>query len=209
VSSKNWLVKDPASTIDYYELFYRRFGGAPATVDWDHPISPIAQPAGRTEADGRTPIPYYVIGDMRTSGDWSIPDGKSIVFFVDGNLTIEGKILLAGSRTGFVAFIVRGDIRVDPSVGRAYGSSFPVVEGVYVTSRTGTFATGKSTTPGSERFVGKGVFIAGSFTLERDLDSVAHNHDTAAELFIYDPAILVTMPDHMRESPIFWQEVAP
>ncbi|MEK7592187.1 MAG: hypothetical protein AAB508_02220 [Patescibacteria group bacterium] len=83
------------------------------------------------------------------------------------------------------------------------------MEGVYITSPAGTFSTGTSTSVGTERFVGKGTFVAGNFSLQRDLASVVQNSNVSAELFTYNPALLFNMPDSMREVPITWQEVAP
>jgi len=48
--------------------------------------------------------------------------------------------------------------------------------------------------------------------LQRDLSNVGgvnYNDQYAPALFIYDPQILLTLPDAMRDSPITWQEVAP
>jgi hypothetical protein len=159
VSSKNWLVNDTASSIDYYQLLSRQFGGTPASVDYANPISPITQPASRA-------TPYYVTGNMTTSGDWTVGSGQNLVVIVDGNLTIAGKITI--SPGGFAAFIVNGNITVAPSVGVPYTSGSPVVEGIYITSPSGTFSTCPSTSSGSERFVGKGMFVAGNFLLQRD-----------------------------------------
>jgi hypothetical protein len=133
--------------------------------------------------------------------------GESIVFIVNGNLTIGGNVNITG--TGFVSFIVKGNITVLSSVGTGALSTTPVVEGVYIVSSTGTFQTGASTTVGAERFVGKGMFIAGNFSLERDLESTGQNTNASAELFVYNPQLLITMPDAMKELPVLWQEVAP
>lgn len=199
VSPTNWLVHDSVSPIDYYQLFYQRFGGKPTTVDYVAPSAPVAQPTSRA-------APYYVTGDMTTTGNWVVPAGQSLIFIIDGNLTIGGSINVTGN--GFVSFIVGGDITVDPTVGVAYTSSAPVVEGVYIAR--GTIHTGKSTSVGNERFVGKGIFVAGNtFALERSLDTISHNQDTSAEFFIYNPQFLITMPDAMRETNVTWKEVAP
>ena len=69
VSSKNWLVNDMAPATDFYQLMYRQFGSAPTAVDYTDPISPITQPASRV-------TPYYVTGDMTTSGDWMVGAGS-------------------------------------------------------------------------------------------------------------------------------------
>ena len=144
VSSKNWLVGATRPPLDYYEYFRHKLG-PPTTVDVDHHITPLSQPASRPQA-------YVVSGDMTTAGDWTAGDGERLILMVDGNLTIGGKITPSG--TGFAAFIVKGNITVEPSVGVPSTSDTPVVEGLYVTSPTGTFITGDSSSPGTERFVG-------------------------------------------------------
>jgi hypothetical protein len=187
VSSKNWLVADTAPATDFYQLLYRQFGGTPATVDYVNPASPVSQPASRT-------TPYYVTGDMTTSGDWTVGSGQTLVFIIDGNLTIAGNITITGS--GFAAFIARGDITVGPAVSG--------IDGIYITSPSGTFSTGT----GAVRFVGTGTFVAGNFTLQRDIGA-ALNPTTSSELFIYNPQLLLTMPEAMKALSVSWQEVAP
>ena len=202
VSSKNWLVNDTASGIDFYQLMYRQFGGAPAAVDYTDP-SPISQPAARA-------TPYYVTGNMTTSGDWMVGDvtkpGEKLIFIVNGNLTIGGKINTIAD--GFVAFIVNGNITVDPSVGVAYTSGVPVVEGIYITAPSKSFITNTGSAPSTARFVGRGMFVAGNFTLGRDVGE-AGNPTTSSELFIYNPQLLLTMPEAMKKLSVSWQEVAP
>jgi hypothetical protein len=197
VSSKNWLVKDTAPNTDFYQLMLRQFGGWPAVPDYTN--ATVTQPAART-------APYYVYGNMTTSGNWTIGNNQTLTFFVNGTLTIAGKINITGN--GFAAFIVNGDIVVLPSVGETYNTvpQVPVVEGVYITSPGGWFYTGASGA-GTERFVGKGMFIAGDFDLKRNVGD-AGNTTTASELFIYNPQFLLTMPDAMKKLPVSWQEVA-
>ncbi|MBI4064792.1 hypothetical protein HY409_00275, partial [Candidatus Gottesmanbacteria bacterium] len=185
-----------------YQTFWRRFGG-PTTYDYTDPSFP-SPPAGCdvTAASGKA---CYVSGTLTVSGNWNIPSG-SYVFLVDGDVVINGSITLSG--TGFVAVIAKGNITVSPSVGVPYSSSNPVVEGIYITSPLGTFHTGASVA-GTERFVGKGSFIAGDFRLERDLEVVNQNTTTASELFLYNPRLLIAMPDAMKDLPVTWEEVAP
>ena len=200
VSSTGWLVDGQADTTNYYKLFYNRLGGNPVAIDYDSPVTPVPQPASRT-------TPYYVTGNLTTSGDWAIPDGEKLIMVITGDLTIEGTITTTGS--GIAVFIVNGNITVSSDVGVPSDSETPVLMGIYVTSPTGTFSTGLSTVSQKERFVGKGTFVAGTFLLQRDLESVGANNTTAAELFLYDPQIVLTMPDAMKDYPILWKEVAP
>jgi len=202
VSSKNWLVNDTiTSNTDYYALLYKQFG------------SPTPTTTGNTTLNSQlsgSATPYYYNGALTIDTlSWSVGTGQSVVVFVNGDLLIKKNINITGS--GFVAFIVNGDITVNSNVGVAYASSAPVVEGVYVTSPTGTFHTRDSiTTPpaGTARFVGKGMFIAGDFDLGRNVGDTG-NLTTSSELFIYNPQLLVLMPDKMKQLPISWQEVAP
>ncbi len=199
VSSTDWLVNQTHASINYYEYFRIKLGGSFPTASFPDLLA-VSQPAS-------SPTPYYVVGDMTTSGDWNIPNGETVIFIVNGNLTLGGKVNLTGS--GFAAFIVNGNITVSSSVGGLYTSSSPVIEGIYVTSPIGTFKTGTSTVVGKERLVLQGMLVAGGFLLQRDLDSVNANPTTAAELFLYNPRLLISMPDSMRDVPITWAEVAP
>lgn len=201
-SPNNWLVNETRSTVNYYDYFYRRYG-SPTTTDNASFINlaAVEQPESR-------PTPYYIDGDMTTSGDWVVGDGENIVFIVTGNLTLGGQVNITG--TGFAAFIVGGQyLSVSSSVGTTAAATAPVVEGVYVLSPSGTFQTGLSTSLGAAKFVGKGMFIAGNFLLQRDLDLYGGNTLYPPELFVYNPKLLVTMPDEMKELPVIWQEVAP
>jgi hypothetical protein len=204
VSSNGWLTNDTTIQPDYYAIMYKRFG-SPATPDY----------SGGTTVDSLSDFtslahdsPYYVTGDLTIDGaDWAIGPGQRVVVIVDGNLTIRNRI--NHSSGGFVAFIVNGNITVDSSVGVTWDSSLPVLSGVYITSPDGIFVTGPTIAAGSARFVGRGIFIAGGFAMQRNLDIISHNTDTAAELFLYNPRLLITMPDEMKDVPITWQEVAP
>lgn len=200
VSSKNWLMSEiHTPVINYYDYFRIKLGGA-FPVYPTNPAIPVLKPPSQL-------APYFVSGDMTTSGDWVVADGETIIFIVDGNLTLNGKVNLTGS--GFIAFIVNGNITVSSSVGGLYTSNTPVIEGIYVTSPTGSFQTGTSSVVGKERLVGQGMFVAGSFLLQRDLDGISQNTTTSSELFLYNPRLFFSMPDSMRDVPITWEEVAP
>lgn len=215
VSSTNWLVNDQGEGFsddplvrDWYKYFLYTFDLSPLanpTPDYNFPLmNTITKP---TRPSKQTlPYTYLVQGNMETDGDWTIGASETIIFLVSGNATIKGKITITPG--GFFALIAQGNILVDPTVGVPYTSSTPVVEGIYITSPTGSFQTGTSLV-GTERFVGKGSFIAGSFLLQRDLSSVGRNAETSAELFLYNPQLLYTMPAKMKEMKINWREVAP
>lgn len=199
ISSTRWVMNEAYSTSGFFQTLYRQFG-APTAYDVFPDFNAVAKPAVKA-------TPYNLYKSMATAGNWVIADGESYVFLVDGDVTIKGTITIPGS--GFLAFIATGSIIIDSSVGTAYTSTTPVVEGIYVAD--GTFQTGSSSTLGKERFVGRGMFIANSFLLQRDLETfvVNGNRTRAAELFIYNPRLLLSMPQEMMGVPYTWQEVAP
>ncbi len=196
VSSKNWLVQHQNSTLDLYSMFYAKFG-SPTTADYTNPPSPITKPASRA-------TPYYVSGDVTTTGDWSVGNGEQLILLVDGSITIGGEMHTSG--TGVIVVIAKNDISFAPAVGVAVASSTPSVEGVYiagVTLHTGTSVAG------SERFVGSGMFFGNTISLERNLLAAGGNQLMPAETFMYDPSFLVNLPEDMKDTPVSWQEVAP
>ncbi|MBM3179466.1 MAG: hypothetical protein FJZ86_03840 [Chloroflexi bacterium] len=145
ISTEGWLANDINPATDYYAVMYHRFGSPDA--DYTGPTTFNAKPASQ-------PDPYYVNGDLAISTvDWSVGNGETLTIIVNGNLTIGRRINITG--TGFVAFIVNGDIMVDTAVGTTATSDTSVVEGIYITSPTGTFHTGASTTAAARRFVGE------------------------------------------------------
>lgn len=194
ISSTKWNVQESFPTQNFYLIFWRKFGG-PLTPDYDQPASPITKPASRVK-------PYYVKGNMTMNTDWIIAEGETIIFLVDGNVNLNGKVTMTGN--GFASFIASGNITVGSNVGVPPASSTPVLEGIYIAS--GTFQSGISQA-GVERLVVKGSVIANNFLLQRDLGDT--NTTTPAELFLYNPALLFRMPPDMMEVPYFWQEVAP
>ncbi len=202
VSSSNWIVQETQAPVDYYDFFYRRYGSPtiPTTNSAFGNLLAVTKPATSV-------TPYYVLGDMTTSGNWIVGSNESIVILVDGNLTIGGNINITGN--GFIAFIVNGDITISDAIGTTVSSVAPVVEGVYITNTTGTFATGASLAASTAKFVGNGMFVAGNFLLERDLEISGGNTTYPAALFTFDPQLLLTMPDSMKDLPVTWQEVAP
>ena len=199
VSETGWLVDDSDTSRDYYAIMYHRFGSPSPTATGDRTLT--QKPAKRS-------APYYYDGTVTIdTADWTVANGEKLVVFISGDLIIKRKIRINAG--GFAVLIVNGSIVVDPSVGGAVTSTTPALEGVYITSPTGSFISGQSTNAGTERLVVEGTVIAGDVELQRDLESAGANNTTPAELFLYNPELLLTMPDEMRDLPVAWQEVAP
>lgn len=213
VSPLNYKVQDAslpfaASSWSWYDYFDTMTDKSKVKTELDPQeagdflLSHLGTPAADT--------PYYINGSVTISQPWSIPSGQKYVVFVSGDLTIGNTITRADPKTGFIGFVVNGDITIDPSVGVAYTSETPVLEGLFAAN--GVFHTGGSTNPTTERLVGKGLFIADSFDFNRDLgdiEEVDQNQTTAGELFIYDPSLPFTIPSYANKSTVRREEVKP
>ncbi|KKT38021.1 MAG: hypothetical protein UW22_C0015G0031 [Candidatus Gottesmanbacteria bacterium GW2011_GWB1_44_11c] len=196
ISSTNWSTNNAMTAKDWYVLFshrlaqaalvpYGEFGGKPDQVVGARYTSPIH--------------------DLTINQPWVVADGEKLIVIVDGTLDIRSTITIQGN--GFVAFVVKNDITVNAAVGTTWDSTTPLVEGMYIAG--GTFKTGTSTDPSTERFVGKGTFAAQTILLERNLSATDHNKDTSADLFYYNPSFLILMPDILKDLSYTWEEVAP
>jgi len=141
----------------------------------------------------------YSGDNMVVNSPWDIADNK-IIAFVDGDLTINEPISVGDD--GFLALIVNGDLAIYSGV--AVEANTSLLQGVYIVD--GTITTAE--TVDAPKFIGEGIFFARSgFLLNRDLGS--DNASYPAETFIFQPQYLFTAPKIFRQSPKFWQEVAP
>lgn len=194
-SSQNWLTQHPPSTcINYYDVYASKLSST---------ASPYTSGGAKPAASGI----YSQSSNLTTTANWSVPVGQKITVLVNGNLSIRNDITVTAG--GFLAFIVSGNITVDPAVGVSPALAIPppVLEGLYMTNCTGVFATGASSSAGNERLVARGTFVAGSFLFQRDLG--ATNPTKSAELFTYSPDLFMAMPEEFKDVPVVWEEVAP
>ena len=203
ISTTNWSTNNAMTVKNWYVLFSHRLAQAALT--------PYEESGGKPERVEGARYTIYTtadspIHDLTFNQPWVVADGEKLIVIVDGTLDIWNTITVQGN--GFVAFVVKDDITVDSTVGTTWDSSTPVVEGMYIAGKS--IKTGLTTAPATARFVGKGMFAAGDKVLtQRDLISVGHNIDTSADLFIYNPSFLVTMPDILKDLSYTWEEVAP
>lgn len=197
VSSTNWLSHDSPSAIcstNWYQYFANRFdiAGLPTL-----PAGSVNQPAAGN---------YRVNGSVSIDTPWNV-NNQSIVVFVDGKLWLNNTVNINGN--GFVAFVVNGDIEVAGTVGTPAGTASPSIEGIYITDSAHTFISGPSLSLNKERLVVKGTVVAGTFTLQRTLNFSDSNFTTPGELFIYNPDLLMNLPDQFKDIKVKWSEVAP
>lgn len=129
---------------------------------------------------------------------------KRVIILVDNaDLNINNPIYLADGQ-GFFMAIVKGNIKVDPSVG---SSAIPSIEGIYVAD--GNFSDGTlSPSADSELWVRGSVAAYGGVYLQRDLGGTA-NAANPAEFFEYAPDQILLFPSVLGFRKINWKEVAP
>ncbi|MFH0749770.1 MAG: hypothetical protein V1917_02525 [Candidatus Gottesmanbacteria bacterium] len=204
ISTKGWLTKQTYAPVHWYDQFASRMDiPGTATAITPDPLG-ISKPTCT-----KNPCIFYADGDLVTETTrWDYGSIRQVIIFVNGNLTIKNPIIVANG--GFFAFIVNGNITIDPAVGRAWNNATKSLDGIYIATtanHTGTFKAGASTNLGTERLNIRGMVIADKFLLERDLG--INNNTSPAENFIFNPQLLFTMPDEMKEIPYVWQEVAP
>jgi hypothetical protein len=201
VSTDGYLIKDgdqliPAS-FSYYTYYYNRFGtktrmnsGAVA------PVSGVYE--------------WLSPGDLTIRGTWNIPSGSSVIIFVPQgkNVVIDTNITVADG--GFLAIIARNNVTVNDTV----GYSTPVVNpnkitqanvsGIFIAD--GNFRTNPTAGGVDRQLILSGTFVAGSFTLQRDLEV---NNINPGEMFIFRPDLWAHAPSELKEIEVTWEEVAP
>jgi len=200
ISEKNWNTNNAMTAKNWYTFFKQRLSQGT--------VMPYSGLGGKPTPSA----PYtvyttkdYGTGDLIINETWDVQAGEKIIVLVEGSLNINNPITITGN--GFIAFVVSGNITIDGSVGTTWNSEIPVVEGVYISG--GTLKTGTSAAAATERFVGKGIFIANEILTQRNLVTPNANKTNSADLFLYNPAFLVTVPAVMQDLSYEWQEVVP
>ncbi len=196
----------------YFQRLYK-FPANP-TSDFTTTGTDAAKPTGTPVNAGVEA--FYHNDDLTILDPWQIDAGESIVIFVAGDLNINNTILVA--QTGFLAFIVQGDIIIDSSVGHvdptAGTAGNSVVEGVYVANGKLLLPTRGTAAGGDYKFVGEGTFVGwGGVELDRDYADTGTrgtlNTSNPAEVFRYRPDFVVRAPSRLKVPRYTWREVAP
>jgi len=195
VSAKGWLAEDEFSTYSY-AYFERK----------------LKDEAKEEEFDGTKPTEgngvYYSDTSLGLSGNWQVGSGESYIILINGSLTIPNTQVEVDPG-GFLAFIVKDDISIEREFGfNPVSEASKTIEGVFIAG--GTFWTvPEGIEPlTSKQLVLEGIFVANDFQLHRDL-GIDNNDAYPAELFIARPDLFVNIPEQLKESYFFEQEVAP
>ncbi len=154
---------------------------------------------------------------------WKLDSGQTLIIFVEGNLTFAGDFntddpLTDVTEGGFMAFIVDGSITFDANVGTAdLTATTPTVEGVFIADQNITIDAAAVSTIKDKRFIGAGTFVAWAqsgtdgVVLNRNYQDGGlgglDNRDYPTETFIFRPDFTLNIPDEMKSTSLFWQEV--
>ncbi len=148
----------------------------------------------------------YRNGDLTVNGTTNLGDRK-VILFVNGNLTLKGRITVNDGK-GFFAAIAKGNINVDPGVSHP---NDPALEGVFMAD--GVIATGtKSPDPDNRLYIRGTLAGWGGIALQRDLDpdkDSGENNLVPAEYVEYAPDLILTFPRELLREGLVWKEVAP
>jgi len=196
-----------------YDYFYRNSNlGTNPTDDFLSQSTDALKPTYNANK-----IAYYHSGSLTIQNPWVVNSGEKYVIFVNGNLTLtdgngSNDDLISVKEGGFLAFIVKGNISIDASLGNSTLTSTTAnLEGVYMADGTLSTLSRGTAAGGDDRFVGEGVFVGWSgVSLNRDFSNGStrslENNNKPVETFIYRPDFLVNMPDIMLVPIRLWQE---
>ncbi len=138
---------------------------------------------------------------------WKNISGKHVIF-VSGNLTLigTGHPLISVQSGGFLAFVVKGNITFEKTVGTTNsGDNTPTISGVYIAD--GQIVVSGASRSEYRRFTAEGVYVGWS-GVKLGHNSVSYNNrGSASQLFVYRPDYLINAPGQFKMPFSRWQEV--
>lgn len=183
-------------------------------------------PSSQKPTSSTQPAIYIHAGNLTITDQnaWHVTNTEQIIVFVQGNLNIGDTtggntrvITVDPGGTGFLAFIVSGDIIISPQVGytdittNPHTPNIAVVEGVFL-------ADGKITIQGisdtqDTKFIGAGTFVGwDGVELQRSFTQSGDNslnNQSPAETFIFRPDFVMNTPQVMKSAHFHIREVQP
>ncbi len=168
-------------------------------------------------ADG-TRIAFFR-GNLTLSPEtsWEVQNGK-YVLLIDGNVVItdpnqlsnQDQGLITVTNSGFFGVIASGNITFEANIGSSIATTYPEnfsIQGLYLAY--GTLQVNTTQDPTSEKqFVGAGSFIGcQTVNLFRSFGNDQPNSQTATELFVYQPSLLLSAPKAFSQLNLSWQEI--
>lgn len=202
VSAPGWLANTQYAGKQYNYAFFEAL--IPNTVKNDPNFNLSINAISNPSVFNSQGVSFGGYRWLRRQGNLSIDynanftGSDKIILFVDGDMTINGRVTLQDKGRVFFMTIVSGDLRIAPTVSNGAN---PAIEGFYCVDND--FRTGV----GTSRLVIRGSIVAGNIAFERDLD--AANQNTPAERVDFAPELLLLYPQWLSQKPVIWREVAP
>lgn len=202
-NSDQWLVKTGTNPNIYTYQYFRNLSSGKPFVTLA--ANSNVDPAVVSQARGAGESYLWIVVNGNATIDQPLDINQKVILFVDGNLSINGKIRLTNANASerFLMVVVSGNINVSSSVFSASAAD-PALNGIFVAN--GTFSTGTNGTD-DNRLVVRGTVAAGAINLQRDLND--ENVNTPAELFQYSPELVTNYPPALAVRHMIWREVAP
>jgi hypothetical protein len=193
-----------SSSYAYYNYTYFR-NLVPSDVE-DNPLAKIENDSisgdyfqsGGVNAEGYA---WYIADGALTLRDASLsmPSGRKVILFVNGDFTINQDINLPADGKTFFMAIVNGNTNIDPSVTN--------LDGIYFANGGINTGTKPIKDTDSKLNVRGSVVAIDGLSLDRNLPN---NLDaTPAEYFEYDPALFMLIPYRFGNRIMNWKEVPP
>ena len=213
-----------------YAFFNQQVGDRSniVTVNVNPASRVISKPSGLSTDE----VNIYKYDDsiiLNDANPWVINDNEKLIVFVEGNLTIDDadstpgteKVTSFSNNNGFLAFIVQGDIIINPSVGYADPTTdiktTPAnIEGLFVADGWLKLEGFSDAAIRDNKFIGAGTFTGWSgVLLSRDFENTtnptdaAYNNTYATENFVFRPDLIYNYPEekYVRTSQIEWSQV--
>jgi len=208
VSEEEWLAEteQPVST-SYFNYFYQLLGS---------PVKETAPSGGSFSNDdlhSRITGTEGIIafdGDIQTGNGWLVGK-KKMVLLIDGKFLIKNQIRI--NPGGSLVVVVSGAIAVSGDK-EITGSGNSRIRGVFVTDGKfyssvdpSAFPTFTSTESDKVLVIDGSVVAGNGVDLARDLG--ADNDTMPAELFRFDPALMINSYQAIWQQNFTWQELAP
>jgi hypothetical protein len=185
-----------------------------------------ALPSSQKPSAPNLPTIYRHQGSLTIgpANQWHLANTEQLIVLIDENLVIDDTpgaqnrlVTVQSGGTGFLAFIVKGDIIITPNVGytnlstSATDPNSPLVEGVFVSD--GIIQVQSYQTVPDHKFIAAGTFVGWTgIDLQRSYATSTDNsvnNRIPAETFVFRPDFLVNTPGIMKAAHFHIREIQP
>jgi len=175
----------------------------------------VVLPSSQKPTPTSQPAIYSHAGNLTigTANQWHVANSEQIIVFIEGNLVVDDLpgatnrlITVEPGGTGFLAFIVQGNVIITPNVGypdlntSPTDPNSPLIEGVFVAD--GIIQVQSYQTTPDYKLIVAGTFVGWTgINLQRSFanqDDNSLNNIVPAESFVFRPDLLVNTPTVMK-----------